>query len=86
MLLYLIQIYEELPLERIGTSFPKNSFLPQEYSFFQNIKYKDITGTSLPQDTIDNLHLYDLNNIKIDYSLYNLSNSQLYIIYKKQEK
>lgn len=68
-----------------GTVFPENCVLPKEYDFFRKLKFRDIRNTILPKDTVENLHFYDLRDVKCDLSKYNLSANQLFIIYKKQE-
>lgn len=68
-----------------GTKFPANSVLPKDYQFFQKIKYKDCRGTELPIETQKSLHLYNLKDVRINLSDYNLTSEQIYVIYKKTE-
>lgn len=68
-----------------GTKFPSNAVLPNDYQFFQKIKYKDCRGTTLPIETQKSLHLYNLKGVRINLSDYDLTPEQIYIIHKKLE-
>lgn len=70
------------------THFDKDCILPKDINFFQFVKRKDVSKTELPIDCLNNIHLYNLNDVKIDLSLYNwykdvLTSSQLVLIQKK---
>lgn len=68
-----------------GTIFPEESKFPINYDFFQNIKYKDCRGCKFPTYIEKMLHLYNLNGVKIDLGLYNLSFYQKVIILLNQK-
>lgn len=81
--------YQEYSFKNVcikNTKFPPTCFLSENYSFFKKIKYKDCTNTQFPQHMIENLHLYDLNGIKINLQVYDLTPEQIFIIMHKRKQ
>lgn len=70
------------------THFHKNCILPDNKDFFQNIFLKDASETELPLECLKKIHLYNLDNVKINLNLYEwykeyLSKTQLNLIKEK---
>lgn len=70
------------------THFDKECILPMDINLFQNIIGKDISKTELPIECLKNIHLYNLNEVLINLSLYDwykdiLTPSQITLIKRK---
>lgn len=70
------------------THFDKECILPKDINLFQYIKHKNLSETELPIDCLRNIHLYDLNDVKISLDLHDwykdvLAPSQIALIMKK---
>lgn len=52
------------------THFHRDCILSSDTNLFQNIIGKDLSKTELPLECLRNIHLYDLNGVKINFNLY----------------
>ena len=63
--------------------FPLDAILPTQYSLFSDMKTCD--NISLTKNVLNNIHLYDLSNIRLDLRPYKefLTETQVYILRRK---
>lgn len=70
------------------TSFDKNCILSKDINFFQRVSRQDLSEAELPIECLNNIHLYDLNKVRLNLSLHEwykevLTPSQIILIEKK---
>lgn len=67
----------------IGCDFGEESILSYDSNFFQNIRDKSALNTALPRHIVENIDMYNLNDVEIDLTEYKVNILRVIPLYKK---